>query len=50
MENPRRGAYTLRMEDIGFAVLIIIGILCAPARREDTIKTRLAVLRRTLGG
>ncbi len=49
MACARRGTYTLDMEDIGFAVLIIIGILCVPARPGDTLKTRLAALRRAIG-
>jgi hypothetical protein len=49
MAYARRGTYTLDMEDIGFAVLIIVGILCVPARRDDTLKTRLAALKRSIG-
>ncbi len=41
------GRYTVAMADMGFAVLIIVGILCAPVSAGDTLKTKLAALGRT---
>ena len=33
------------MEDLGFAMLLIVGILCAPSRPDDTLKSRLSSLK-----